>query len=205
MGEMNRRLHETIMIAAYSLEKEYNVCGVGVCFNLSYVGAQLIKDAGFEPYLIWAKVEALGVSGEKDLTGHAWIRVDGWNVDFAIGQFPEASGFPYPWITWPDDPMALEIYGPGSSDLDPELYEKSQPSAWIFYARLESVIRPDTIKGFQVLRHLERTIDILPYYRTVQLFRRTMKREGLMDKPIPGLRLPKTLPMMSDKEFRKEI
>jgi hypothetical protein len=188
---VEERLQAVITLAADALAREYDVCGLRMCSDLSFAGAELIEDAGFHPEIVEAKAEALGVCTK---IGHAWIRVDGWNVDFALGQFRETEHLPYPFVTWKDEPAALELYGQGSPDLLPPLYVRDVPQSLIFYPKLESVIRQETVKQFQGYRFLELVMDILPYYRAVQRFRREASKVGLMDKPIPKLKLSKTLP-----------
>jgi hypothetical protein len=188
---VEERLQAVITLVADALSREYDVCGLRMCSDLSFAGAELIEDAGFHPEMVEAKAKALGV---RTKIGHAWIRVDGWNVDFSIGQFPEMKDAPYPFVTWKDEPSALEIYGPGSSELREPLYWRAVPQSLIFYPRLESVIALETVKHFQGYRRLESLMDILPFYRAAQRFRREAAKIGLMDKPIPKLKVPKTLP-----------
>lgn len=186
MRRMDPDLHAATVAAAHAMADHFDVCREYMCQDLSLVGAELLRDAGYDVAILCINA----VEFEWGDAGHCWIRTpDGWNIDYSIGQFEELSAASYPFVTYKDWPAAIEFYGKGSAK--PELGNG-------YYLDEDAKVGPPIGKLLEAstldqLEDMYRSyyVNIFSYYKTVQDFRRAMKAAGHMKgKRIPRIRIP---------------
>lgn len=192
MWETNPELFLTVMAAASALAEEYDICHKDICIDMSHLGAEMLKDAGYDAFVVCHSWRTN--PGETAITvpslAHCWVRAENdWHIDFGAVQFPELAELPYPLITHREGYLTAGIYGEGASQikLRGEYGRVGRKSVRPPLVDVSRVLQSETLQELEALWERNWTGDPVRSFLAFQKFREILNSIGLTDKGIPSL------------------